>query len=515
MGRTSKSIKNIALGIMFQLINLSVSFVTRTYMIRFLGWECISLNGLFNEVIAMISMAELGVGNAIIYNLYLPLAMRDEKKITQLMNLYKKAYLIIASVTLLIGGGLTFFIQHIVSDIDFPTRYIQLIFFLFVIQTASSYLFSYKTSLLNADQKKYMLHYANIASKLAGAVLLIVIMRVTQNYVIYLTASIAITLATNIISSCIADHMYPFIHKKTESLSKRERKKIFANVRDLFIKKLSGQITNSTDNILISVLISTLQVGFYSNYSLIFSAIKQLESQICGGIAASIGNLFATEKSAHIRKTLNNLTFLFYVFAIWVSTCLFMCASTFVKMWIGERYTMPVGVIAICSFNIFLYIAKDPLWQSLEASGLFSKDKNISIIGSGVNLVISLAAGYALGSHDLGMYGIFGGTAISQLVQVFLKIRLLHRDRLSTSARRYYFTWVKMLLSAVVSMTVSYIICNNITPNGDIVRFIANGLISSVISIAAALIFFFRSDEMNGAVGFVKGIISSRLRKES
>lgn len=150
--RLQNSVRNVSVGMLVTVINTVVSFVTRTALIKTLGTEVLGLNGLFTEVISMLSLAELGVGVAIIYSLYKPISENDEKKISQLMGLYRTAYNAICFATLFLGLIILPFIDKLITDIDFPLSYIRLVFFLFVIKTATTYLFSYKTALLNADQ---------------------------------------------------------------------------------------------------------------------------------------------------------------------------------------------------------------------------------------------------------------------------------------------------------------------------------------------------------------------------
>ena len=199
--RLKNSIRNVSVGLIVTVINTLVSFVTRTVLIKTLGLEVLGLNGLFTEVISMLSLAEMGVGMAIIYSLYKPISENDEKKISQLMGLYRKAYNTIALVTFALGLLLMPFIDKLITDIDYPLPYIRLIFMLFVLKTSTTYLFSYKTSLLNADQKQYLVSMTTAIVKVVMTVVLVIELFVFKNYVVFLLLSIAQSLITNIILS--------------------------------------------------------------------------------------------------------------------------------------------------------------------------------------------------------------------------------------------------------------------------------------------------------------------------
>ena len=156
MGRTEKSLRNFIFAVASQVITVALSFITRTCLIYCLGIEAVSINGLFTEVITALSLAELGVGSAIVYNLYKPLAEGDHQKVSQLMNLFRKAYRIIALATLVIGISLTPWLQFFIRDLSYDISYIRVIYLMFVFQSVVSYLFSYKLALLEADQNSYI-----------------------------------------------------------------------------------------------------------------------------------------------------------------------------------------------------------------------------------------------------------------------------------------------------------------------------------------------------------------------
>ena len=101
--RTRNVSRNATVAVICQVINLLLNFIIRTAFIRVLGKEYLGVNGLFTNVLTILSFAELGIGNAIVFSMYRPLAVKDTEKIKSLMWLYKKAYTIIGIVDVLKG----------------------------------------------------------------------------------------------------------------------------------------------------------------------------------------------------------------------------------------------------------------------------------------------------------------------------------------------------------------------------------------------------------------------------
>ena len=504
--RTEKSIKNIATAMIVQVISLLLAFITRTLLVKSLGVESVSLNGLFTEVIAMLSLTELGVGTAIIYNLYKPLALGDEEKICQLMRLFKVAYRVIALATFVIGCSLIPVINLLVKDISYCDNYVRIVYFLFVIQTSTSYLFSYKVSLLNADQRKFIHLIIHVSVKCISTGVSAIVLFTTYNFILYLLVVIVFNLITNVIASVVVDRLYPYLKKDYGKLPKKESKKVFANIKHLFVKNVSAKITNSTDNILVSSIVGILTVGIYTNYSMIFSAVKQFSVQISGALAGSLGNLFAVEKGQHCSNVLGRLTYIFFLVSSSLSVCLYCCITPLVSVWLGDDWLLDNPTVFVCSLNMFFDFAKIPLWQSLEVSGLFKKDKNISIIGSVANLIVSIFLGI-----KWGILGIFIGTLVTYAIQIILKIKLLYSDFFKISSKVYYMKWFVYFALTVSEMLLSKFICDQIIPFQGILNFLLCAVLGMAVPLMINILLSIKTKEFN----YLKSLCFKFIRKKS
>lgn len=495
--RIYNSKKNVLFSIITLLINTLTSFVSRTIFIKELGIEYLGLNGLFTEVIAMLSLAEMGVGMAIVYNLYEPLHNKDEKKISRLMNLYKNAYRMIAVIILICGFILCPFVHKIVTEVNFEIHYIRIIFVLFVIRTASSYLFSYKSSLLNADQKQYIVSLINSIVKTLITILTILILIATKNYVLYLLILIIQSIISNVLISIYVDKNYSYIDYRLK-LEKEERSKIFDNIKNIFIKRVSGVVTDSTDNVLISTLVSTIQVGYYNNYVMIFTVVRTLRGQVTNAIAASIGDLYVNDEVQKSEVMLRNISYIYYCFACVVSLTLAGTINLIITIWLGEKYTLSTIVVNIVLFNIFLEICFDPLWQFLEVSGLFDRDMKVGLIGSSCNLIVSIIFG-----KWIGMSGIFLGTIVSRVIQIFLKSRIIYKYGFSLSQYNYVKMALKMIAYFCLGMWIICFATNSMRINNVFLDFIISLILSFVMGVCVSIIPFRGCNEYLYAKSFV------------
>lgn len=501
--RTYNSFKNVYYGLLITIINTILSFISRTVFLKFLGNSILSINSLFSEVIAMMSLAELGIGMSIVYHLYKPLVENDLRRISQLMTLYKKMYNIIAILMIIIGIILFPFIHLIVNDLNFSTQYIQMIFIFFVIRTSISYIYSYKSSLLNADQKQYIVSLINTIMQVIFTICMVLLLYLTGNYILYLVLNTITVFSGNFIVSKYVDRIYPDI-KYNLAMDKIDKKEIFLSVKNIFIKRVSGQITTSTDNILISTLVSTLQVGFYSNYNMVFSVVRTVKSQLTKAFTASIGNLLVTESSNKCISILKRLTYIYMIFGLVMTSGLIVLIDDFIKLWIGSKYIMESSIIFIAICNLYIEILCEPIWQFLEVSGLFSKDKNIAIIGSSANLIVSVIFGKLL-----GISGIFLGTIFSQLIQLILKTIILFQYKFDENARVYLILIFKYFIMFILNSFLAFKIMIYVDFNNIVLSFLIKGTLAGLIPLLLVYLFFRKTEEFV----YMKKIIIQFIKK--
>lgn len=476
-GRMQKSLRNISAGILYQILSIASSFICRTAMVRFLGLDVISLHGLYWQVVSMLSLAELGIGSAIVYHLYQPLVEGDISRIKRIMALYRKCYNIIAAVCFLGGSIVTIFIPALVNGLPYSNAYLRIVFFLYVVQMSVSYLFVADTALLQADQKRYKTICIQGLFQVFLTAASLIVLYIWRNFILYLSVTAVFTLFMNIFCSIQAVHTYPYLKDRCVPLTLEESKPIFCNVRDIFVKKAAGYVTNSTDNICISLLAGTIQVGYYSNYAMLFNAVRTMEQQVANGFSASMGELAAKESPLKIDQTLRTMTIYLQLFAMVMSAGLMACSSTFVTIWIGRQYRLPVQVIFICCVNTYLSIVKDPLWQTMDACGLFSYDRNLAIISTFINLTVSVLLGI-----QYGMAGIFIGTAVSTVFEIIFKAAGIYQKKLLVSSARYRITWGKM---AVSETAVLFAACriSKVSVSNPYITFLFQGCVAVIAAV--------------------------------
>lgn len=503
--RIASSVKNMSFGMMYQIMYLILNFVVRFSIIKFLGVTALSLNSLFTEVLGVLSLAEMGVGTAITYSLYKPLAEDDHTQIIKLMNFFKKAYHLITAFMLVTGLALIPLLPYIVTKVDVNNTYLIFIYILFLLQTCVSYINSYKALLLVADQKTWVQAKINLIVRalfFLGSLLIIIFIK---NFTLYVINEVLYNAVFYFTVAKVTDKMYPYLNGK-DKLSKQETKEIMTTVRQTFVGKLSNRVLNSTDNILISMLVGTNLVGVYSQYSMFVNGFLRLFSQVNESVVGSIGNIIAVESKDKSKQTFNRLNYIFFVMGSFCSICLFAGINPFLTGVVGKSYLLENSILIMVVINMFFETFKMPLWTYFTAAGLFKYEQKISLVGCFINLITSIILG-----KMCGMLGIFIGTFVSLLYMFINKIIILDQSHFESESKTLIIDTIKYLCVFTIELIITYVVCYKVSFAIDnaFLEFMIKVLIGGVIACVFSGLLFLKTDNFK----YLKWQINKGIKK--
>ena len=411
--RLGNTLRNFKFGAAAQLVVTLLGFVSRTVFIRVLGMEYSGVNGLYTSILDVLSLTELGLADVVIYSLYKPLAEGDTDRLAALMGYYKVIYRYIALAVGVIGLCLVPFLRVLVkSQID--RFHLVLYYLMFLANSVCSYLLVYKASIIQADQKRYLISKYNMLFKLLATLLQIVLLLVLRNFTVYLSIQIGMTVVNNLYVSRKADRLYPCLREKRE-LPKEEKKAIFRDVRHMFSYKAGGQLLTGTDNLYISSMISTATVGIYDNYTMIQTmVVSAFTNTLNQAVLGSIGNLNATGTQEQKKRIFDVYSLVFSWITTFCALSLLALYNPFIRIWAGEDWLLPMSTVAVICLNYFLPNVLTPVWSYRNTTGLFRETRNILLYAAGINLVLS----YFMGLR-WGLTGILAATAVSRVLASF------------------------------------------------------------------------------------------------
>ena len=508
--RTKKSAINITFTFGARIITLILGFVSRMIFLRFLSVEYLGINGLFTNVLTMLSFAELGIGNAIQFGLYKPLKEHNIEKIKSLMCFYKKAYRIIALFVAVVGIALLPALDFIIeSKPDIPES-LSVIYCLFILNSASSYLFSYKQTLLHADQNAYIVSIGNSVAAIVQNVVHIVILYTTGNYLVYLISTISFTIITNAAIAIYVNKKYPYLTEKNiNKLERNEFGRIVTDVKALSISKVAGIACNGTDNIIITKIIGLSSVGYASNYTLIINTMSGMLYAMLSSITGSIGNLNAEKDTSKREGVYNQILMLSYLVYSCICTCIIVLINQFIgEVWLSEEYV--VGMVTTVSLVLIAFQSgmNFTAYNFRTTLGYFDEVKYVYVATAVVNILLSILLG-----KFIGLSGVFFATTISKLITSEIADGYYsYKKGLNKDPKIYYVKLLGYYFLFGANTAICYFMINAISLNG-IVAFLVKGTMCFVLTNLINVIVVFRTDSFRELVKKIKLILHRKRVK--
>lgn len=493
-GRLHNSMLNLVSGFVYRIIIMLTAFVVRTVFIRNLNEDYLGINGLYSGILSMLSLAELGFSTAMVFSMYKPLAENDHHKLCQLAQLYRRVFQIIGTVVLILGLCLVPFLDYLIKNkpnIDGLTFY----YLLFLGNSVLSYwFFAYRNSILQADQKAYVVSNYHSAFNLLKSFLQIIFLMVFRNYTIFLITQILCTIGENISLAVYVRRQYPyFLGNPQDSLPEEDKKTIFSDVRALMMTKISHVVLNSSDSIIISAFVGINWLGLLSNYNLIVEAVSGMITQITGAITASIGNYFAQESKEDGYRLFIQVEFINFWMYSFSAIALGVLLNPFITVWLGGKFTLSNATVFWLVFRFLTTGYSNTMWTFRSTMGLFTQGKYRPLCMAILNVILSVVF-----SLHWGVAGVLAATSISRgIVNLWFNPLILHRvgfEKPITPYVRKTFARLMILIVITAGMMLlsRYIFRNGVTQ----LRFISVVYLIAVVPNAVFFLVFHKTDEM-------------------
>lgn len=498
--RSFNVLRNISFGYMQQIFSLILAFVTRTIFIKTLGAEYVGINGLFSNILTLLSLAELGIGNILTYNLYSALKNNNIEEIKQYINYYKKLYYLIA-ITIAILGSLIIPFLNIIVNSELSMAEIIKYYILYLTNTVVSYFVVYKTTLLQADQKIYIKNIISMITMIVQYLLQIWYLIKYKDFFGFLLIQVLCSIVHNLICNYICNKNYPYLKEKTKKSNYINKKEILSNTKSMFIYKVSNVIVTSTDNILISILLGTIYVGMYSNYYTLINYVSTFINLTITGIIGSLGNLNAENDLEYSHTMFLRLSFLFNVITIGCVACFASIVQDFIPIWIGEEYLLGIDVVWTILLTFFVTHAFDPSWMFCETMGLFKERKYSMVFNAILNIILSVIL-----SRIMGLSGIILATGISRIfTNVWWEPYILYSKKFKKNILEYVRFQIKLLFMDFIFLGIYLFIISFFETS--ILVILIKLIICLVIFCIVIFAFMHNSDEFNWVKDKIVNII--------
>ena len=455
--RTKKATINVIVNIISLVITTVMGFILSKVFLHKMGVEIIGLNSIYLNVMAILSISELGIAGAINYNLYKPILENDYKKISSIMYFYKKCYRVIGIFILAISLILSFFIHYLIKDATLSYNFITITFIIYSLNTISTYFLAYIRNLYYGFQQVYIPTFIDFMCKFIKTIIQIILIYKYKSYIVYLVVNVLFDFMANFIIYKIGLKKYNKINFKDKTIDKYLEKKVFNDVKSLSIIQLTNAMINFTDTIIISKFVGIIETGLYANYKLITTQLNNVVNSIFNGIGASIGNLLAENNINKIKKNLIYLEYFCFILSIICFNGLMIFTQPFISVFFGKKYLLSKIVVILLSFLFYININRQVITYFLRTGGYHERMKKTAIMEAGLNLVISMALVFRY-----GIIGVLIGTIISSLYAFFANSVLLYKIY-DFNYINYIFMQIRFLVLSILFYIVFYYFMTTVT----------------------------------------------------
>ena len=508
--RTQNAIRGIAAGLCMKLYQMVVPFLMRTVMIYTMGVEYLGLNSLFTSILHILNLAELGVGAAMVFSMYKPIAEDDTACICALLKLYRRYYRMIGVIIGVVGLMLTPFIPKLIAGTIPEGINVYWLYLLNLGSTVLSYwLFAYRSSLLQAHQRRDVISLVMLAANVVQHILQMLILLYLRNYYLYVIVMLLCTALNNVLSGVVTIRMYPQ-YRPQGQLDRETQASIMGRIRDIFTGKLGSVVLQYADTIVLSAFMGLTMLAIYQNYFFILSSVLAIVEIIISSITAGLGNSFVMESKGKNYADMRTFTFMF----LWLTgmcTCCFLgMYQPFMELWMGEALMLPYGMVISFALYFFVFALNRLLSVYKDAAGLWHMDRFNPLVCAIVNLAL-----YLLLIRPLGLYGVVLSTVIAlAAIGIPWVLRNLFTGFFERGQLMPYVKVILkfVLLTAFAGGIVSAV--GTVCPAEPWLALLCNMLVSVLVPNVLFLIVFYRDEQFRQALRFADRLTKNKLRLE-
>ena len=482
-----KGFTNVIVSIVFRVLVLIATLLTRRYLIKFIGNDVNGLNSLYTSILGFLAVAELGVGSAITFCMYKPIVEGDKQKVAALYHLFTKLYYIIGGIIFAAGLLLLPFLKFFAKDYAKLDVNLYLTFTLFLISVVITYLFSAKISLINAYKNNYITTTITSSGQILTCGLQILTLWLTQSFVWYLVCAIGSALLQWGATSLTTRKMYGEIIRIRASLDPEAKKEVAKNVKAMFMHKIGGVLVNTADSVIISSFLGVTLLGKYSNYTVIMTAMVGTISLCFTPLTSIVGHMYVEEGKEQVRKYLHFFhTFNFVLGAVFflgyyavIDNLITICFDS------GMTGELVLGrwVTFVITLDYFIQFMRQAVLLFRDATGTFYQDRYKPIVEGVVNIALSIAFVYLFGlvSEEFSVVGVIAATIVTDLLICHIvEPRILYKYALAFTPK-YYYTKNYLYIALFTVSLLGLKFCH-VSMSGQFLELLVNGCIAIAVS---------------------------------
>ncbi|EOU2043066.1 hypothetical protein C4D42_14020, partial [Clostridium perfringens] len=335
------------------------------------------------------------------------------KKVNEIMILFKHYYKNLAKIILIFGIIVSFALPFFVKN-QVNLFFSYACYYLYLINSALSYLFTYKQTLIISDQKQYKIVVVSNVTRIIKSIIQCCMIIFIKSFLLWIIIEVMFNFIGMILVNKKIDFEYKDIidYKSKNDIKhiKKSNKIIIDNLKNIFIHKIGSFVVFQTDSILITIFSTLKQTAIYANYTMIISSLTGLIANVMGSTMASVGNLIVEESKEKAYHIFKKLYLIDHIIAIFICTVTYNIINQFITFWVGSEYLFSNNIVIVLILNLYIQISRGSIDRFKDGFGIYG-DIGAPIVESLTNLIFSIVL-----ANYFGIIGIFIGTIISNII---------------------------------------------------------------------------------------------------
>lgn len=427
--RTKNAVRNSTYSVVCYMASCLIMLISRKLFISLMGEELLGYDGLFKNVLSLLSVLDMGAGSAITYQLYKVIAEKDNYRINQLMQLYRGVYRIIVVCILAAGCLVIPFLPYIVSDSSIGLLQMTQIYCLQLLGILTTYFMAYKRIRFVAEQQEYICVKIELLANVMAQMIKLLIIYKYQSYWLYLWVTIFQNLICNMIISYKCKKIFGAEDKYKLKKEDYVKWNILYDMKNFMSHKIGILIYGATDNIVISTFMGVSYVTLYTNYTLVINYANTLLMKLVNPLTASVASLVYGDENEKGVNLFDVLDYSCYLLGAFMAGGIITCVQPFISIWLGDKYLLPLGFLILIASNIYIGWVQNALVIFRSSFGDFQNDKKYYLLSAGVNLIVSIIL-----IKPFGFSGIMIGTVAGHVIIGLGRMQFVFKHYLKTSS---------------------------------------------------------------------------------
>ena len=384
--------RNMLAGLLYNAIRLVFPFLNRTLFLWLLGPEFLGLNGLFTSILGVLSLAELGFGTAVVCSMYKPVADDDLALLRAYLKFYRTLYRGVGTAIFAVGLCLAPFLRQMIHG-EVPAGInLYILYFAHLFNTVASYFFfAYRGSILAVHARRDVISHISSLVEVAKCVCVFLVLLLTRNYYAYVATTVAFTMCYNFLLLRESRRLFPDIFPDGD-LSAERKRSVLSDAKSLFLHKVGGAVTGSSDNLVISWALGLVAVAAYGNYYYVVVSVAGLVGTLATSMLGGFGNKIHTESRETNFRLFLKANRLVMIAALWCAAVMAAVYQPFIEVWTRGDPTLVRHTATPVLMVVYFFVnqSRQTVLTFKTAAGLWKGDRWKPIVAGVANLAISL-----------------------------------------------------------------------------------------------------------------------------